>query len=76
MDTTMWNAFICQIIIPVMHKSELKKERAAVVYALIKNISINIGKLIFSQLSLSINNSCGNVLHDDHYCAAAGLFLK
>lgn len=41
----------------VGHTSVVQKERATMVYAPVTNISFNVGKLIFSQIKLSINNS-------------------
>lgn len=53
----MWHAFLCRRIMSVGHTSEVQKDRTVVVYALITNIPINMGKLIFSQLSSRINNN-------------------
>lgn len=50
-------AFLCKILMLVGHTSKVKKDRAALVYALMTSIPINVGKLIFSQLSLSFHNS-------------------
>lgn len=43
-------------MISVGHMSEVQKERAIVVHSLMTNIPMNVGKLIFSQINLSVSN--------------------
>lgn len=52
----MWYFFVTRRMMPVGHTSEVHRDRAVLFYALQQHIPIDVGKLIFSQLSLSINN--------------------
>lgn len=56
-DHVMWYAFLAMKMMSVGHTSEAQKERTMVIYAMWTNMPINVGKLIFSQIYLSINKS-------------------
>lgn len=53
---SMWYYFVARRMMPVGHTSEVHRDRAVLLYALQQHIPIDVGKLIVSQLSLSINN--------------------
>lgn len=57
LNPTLWYDFLSKRLFSVSHISEVQKEMVVVLYALVNNIPIYVGKLIFSQIKLSINNS-------------------
>lgn len=57
MDAALWYAFLAKHMMPVGHTNDVPKKRTVVVYALMTEMPINVGKLIFFQINLIINNS-------------------
>ena len=42
-DMTIWHHFICAKLIPTSYLTEVTRERALLLYAIAKNLSINVG---------------------------------
>lgn len=56
-NTSLCYDFLTKSMMPVGHISVVQRERSVVLYALKTRMPINVRKLIFFQLTLSIHNS-------------------
>lgn len=75
----IWYAFLSKRLMPVSHTSDVQKERAVGLFALLRGIPINVGKLIFTQIMMSIHHvQIGlffpTVISD--LCARAGVVFR
>lgn len=48
----LWYVFISKRMMPVGHTNNVQRERALVLYAIFTGLTIDVGKLIFGQLSM------------------------
>lgn len=53
----LWYQFVSMLLMTVLHKNEVQKKMAVLLYAIKEDIPINVGKLIASQIQLSIHTS-------------------
>ena len=42
-DIKIWHHFICARLVPTSHLTEVSRERVLLLYAIVKNLSINVG---------------------------------
>lgn len=56
-NAAVWYAFLARRLMPVGHTSDVQRESAVVLYALYTGMPIDVGKLIFGQLTMSIHNA-------------------
>ncbi|XP_073034928.1 uncharacterized protein [Primulina eburnea] len=78
-DNALWYLFLARRMMPVSHKSEVQKERAVVLYAISQGYPINVGKLINSQILISVNNRHIGLFFPcliSELCAMAGVVFR
>ena len=59
----VWHHFICARLVPTMHLSEVTKERAALLYAILMGKKINVGRWIQHNINHAIGQASGGTPH-------------
>ncbi|XP_073016954.1 uncharacterized protein [Primulina eburnea] len=77
-EAALWYAFLSKRLMPVGHTSDVQRDRAVVLYAIYTGMPIDVGKLIFGQLTICIN--CNNLAFYfptivTELCARAGVIF-
>lgn len=70
-----WYAFICAKLMPCTHVSHVTRERAVLLYSIIKGYKINVGHLILqSVLRASRGSTTGGLPHPSLICVLCAKF--
>ena len=59
----VWHHFICARLVPTKHLSEVTKERAALLYAIMTGKKINVGRWIQQNIHAAIGQASGGIPH-------------
>ena len=59
----VWHHFICARLVPTKHLSEVTKERAALLYAILTGQRINVGRWIQHNLNSAVGQGSGGIPH-------------
>ncbi|GMN47063.1 hypothetical protein TIFTF001_016241 [Ficus carica] len=51
-----WHQFVCAKLMPVWHVSRITKDRAILLFAILTNKSIDVGRVIYHQITQSVRN--------------------
>lgn len=56
LESSLWYDFQVKCMMSVSHTSDVQKEMVIYVYALMQDIPIGVGKLLFSKIQMCINS--------------------
>ena len=58
-EARAWQYFMCQKMMPANHYTNVTVERAVLVYAILKGMSIDVGRVLFDSIIHTIKNRLG-----------------